>query len=258
MNSSRIAALTRAESLYARRLWVPLVVYLALPLVLMAFLQHAIGLYLISRYPNANGAEFVVPAQTILFGYMFTEHIGLWVFAEHSWRTWDRVRATPATTLEVLTAKAVHWGAYLVAQFAVLLIVGGVIFDLHVSRGSIPALVVLMLVTVVTALSFAFCGIAICPSQAAYDAWTYGVSLVMAVLGGAITHVNLLPWWAHRVAPASPIYWSMRGARDLILGEGGFGDIALPCAVLLAFAVAFSVVGWWRFDPSATKIGRTK
>lgn len=264
MNSTRIAALTRAETLYVRRLWVPLVVYLALPLILMAFLQHSMDLYLSDLNlrshlwaADPNGAEYVVPAQTILFGFMFTEHIGLWVFAEHSWRTWNRVRATPATTLEVLAAKALHWGAYLVAQFAVLLVVGGLVFGLQVS-GSIPALAVLMFVTVLTALSFGFCGIAVCPSQAAYDAWTYGGALVMGAVGGAITHVNLLPTWAKGVAPASPIYWSIRGARDLVLDSGGFSDITVPCLVLLAFAVGFALVGWWRFDPSDTKIGRTK
>jgi ABC-2 type transport system permease protein len=225
----------------------------------MAFLEHAMRLYLSARlgYPAATGAEFVVPAQAILFGYMFTEHVGLWVFSEHSWHTWNRVRATPARTSEVMVAKAVHWGLYLLGQFTVLFVAGGVVFGLEIS-GSLPALVVLMFVTMLTAMAFGFCGIAVCPSQSAFDAWTYGGALVMAALGGAITHVLLLPGWARDVAPASPIYWSMRGARDVILGSGGFGDIAMPCAVLGAFTAGFALLGWWRFDPAVTKIGRTK
>lgn len=71
MNRERIGVLVRSESLYIRRLWIPLVLYLLLPVVLAAFMQNAMHRYLnLIGYPNANGAEFVIPAQLVLFCYL--------------------------------------------------------------------------------------------------------------------------------------------------------------------------------------------
>ena len=100
-----------------------------------------------------------------------------------------------------------------------------VIFGLTVD-GSPLALAALMVMTVVTAVSFGFCGLAICGSQAAFDAWTYGGALLMAAIGGAITPVELLPSWADTLSPTSPIHWSVEGASRVILDGGGFGAIA--------------------------------
>jgi len=255
----RLAALVRTETLYVRRLPVPLVIYLALPFLLMAFLGHAMQIFF-SRYlfkMGTTGGEFVIPAQAILFGYMFTEHIGLWIFAEHSWTTWDRVRATRATSGEVLAAKGLLWGGYLTLQYLVLFGGGMAMFGMHIS-GSIPALVALGIVNLVATLAFGFCGMVLCPSQAAFDAWTYGGALLLAALGGGITPWELLPEWAQHIAPASPIYWAVGGARKIILDQGGFADITRPLLVLGAFAVGFALVGWWRWDPARAKIGRSK
>lgn len=258
MSLGRLGSLMRIESLYARRLWQPLTIYLVLPLVLMAFLQHAILIFLGHLgYENVNGSELAVPAQTILFAFMFTEHIGIWIFSEHTWGTWNRVRATPASTAEVLTAKALYWGLYLLGQCAFLLLCGVAIFGLTVD-GSLLALAAVMGMTVLTAVAFGFCGLALCGSQAAFDAWTYGGALLMAAIGGAITPQELLPSWADTLSPASPIHWCVQGTTRVILDGGGFGAIARPCLMLAAFTVGFLLVGLWRFDPAARKVGRTK
>jgi len=256
--AARLGSLIRAETLYIRRLPVPLLIYMALPFLLMAFLSDAMKLFFSNiGYFNTTGAEFVVPAQAILFGYMFTEHIGLWVFAEHNWKTWDRVRATPATTAEVLGAKGLLWGGYLAAQYVVLFVGGSLVLGMNLT-GSIPALILLAAVNLVATMAFGFCGMVVCPSQATFDAWTYGGALLVAALGGAITPGELLPGWAESASPASPAYWAVKGARSVILDRGGFDDVAVPCLVLLAFAVAFAAIGAWRFDPARAKIGRSK
>jgi ABC-2 type transport system permease protein len=258
MNRARVAALTQVETLYVRRLAIPPLVYLALPFVLMAFLRNGVQLFFRSfGYPGANGSEFVVPAQATLFGYMVTEHACLWVYAEHSWKTWNRIRATPTTTAEVMTAKALFWGGYIAIQYVILFVGGGLIFGLHVA-GSIPALVVLMAVTVATTIAFGFCGLALCQSQAAHDAWTYGGALLLAAVGGGITPGNLLPGWAKHISPGSPIYWTLKGTRAVILDGGGFSAVVRPCLVLLAFATGLALVGAWRFDPQVAKTGRAR
>lgn len=256
---ARLRALSRTETLYLRRLPVPLLIYLALPFLLMAFLSNAMRIFFTqtTSHFGATGGEFVVPAQAILFGYMFTEHIGLWVFAEHSWRTWDRVRATRATSVEVLTAKALVWGGYLAAQYLVLFIGGMLMIGMDIT-GSIPALVTLGVANLLATMAFGFCGMVLCPSQATFDAWTYGGALLIAALGGAITPGELLPDWAQKISPASPAYWAIRGARSVILDRGGFADVARPCLVLGGFALGFLLIGAWRWDPARPKIGRSK
>src|SRR5262249_56871228 len=83
-----------------------------------------------------------------------------------------------------------------------------------------------------------------------------GLSLVMALsaLGGLWWPQSMQPEWMSRVSPAVFTTWAMRGLNDLILREGGLHDVALPVAVLVAYATGTLVLGLrlFRTPPGVT------
>jgi len=257
-SASRTLALFRKDTKYTTRLFIPVLLYLVIPLALMAFLGEGMRRFVNHLgYPNSNGSEFIVPGQLVLFSFMFTEHIGLFLYSEHTWGVWNRVRATRATMREILTAKVLDWILHMVVFTTVLLAVGGALFDLP-APSSWPGLAALLGGLVVCAIGYGFCGFVLSPSNAVFDAWTYVGTLVLTALGGALVPLEVLPSWARTVAPVSPMYWFMKGSRHLYLDGLGFGSVGGPVGALVAFGAGFGLIGAWRFDPNALKVGRDR
>ena len=55
------------------------------------------------------------------------------------------------------------------------------------------------------------------------------------------------------VSKITPHFWALRGFKDLIYREGGFGSIAVELAVLLGFAVVFLGLAAFRFRKILTE-----
>ena len=56
-------------------------------------------------------------------------------FSEHGWATWDRLRASRATSFEIIAGKSLPRIAIAIAQLGVLLVAGVLVFGLHI-RGN--------------------------------------------------------------------------------------------------------------------------
>src|SRR3954447_19822173 len=77
----------------------PLILYVFVPLLVMAILKPAEKIILVDEgFHNANGAEQVVPAFVVMFSFFWMRSIGENFFVEHNWGTWERLQATSATT----------------------------------------------------------------------------------------------------------------------------------------------------------------
>ena len=69
----------------------------------------------------------------------------------------------------------------------------------------------------------------------------------LAPLGGAWWPLEIVPNFLRVIGHASPVAWAMDGFHILIFENGTFGDILVPLSVLLVLAVAFFIIGSWRF-----------
>ena len=82
-------------------------ILLVFPLILMAFLKPTFRLVLVSAgYPHANGAEQVVPGEAVANGFYIVGMTSFAFFAEYGWCTWDRLRSSQATSVEIIFGKA--------------------------------------------------------------------------------------------------------------------------------------------------------
>ena len=226
---------------------VPIVVTTLMPVLLMAFLQGMGRSVLVGEgYADANGAEQVVPGMAVLFGLFGVMYVGMAIFAEHGWGTWERLRASHATAPEILLGKLVPPSLVMLLQMAVLFAAGMALFGLRV-RGSIAALGAMMLATTVFLVAISMLAVAMLRTVNQLSAAVNIGAMVLGGLGGALAPVSVLPAWARAVAPFSPASWSLEGFRAVTLEGAGLGAVLVPVAVLLGVSAIAAAVASRRF-----------
>ncbi|HSO94907.1 MAG TPA: ABC transporter permease [Acidimicrobiia bacterium] len=251
----RLGVLVAHELRLARHDPLPLMVLIVFPLITMAFLKPAFRPALVQAgHPQANGAEQVVPGQATLSAFFVVSLMTFGFFAEHWWGTWDRLRASQATSLEIVLAKAIPRVVVGIAQFVVILAAGVVVFDLHI-RGDAWALAPLVVTFLVCLVLLGVAVTAVCRTAQQANAFGIVGMVLFGAIGGALVPFSVLPGWARTIAPVTPTYWAMRGFRSVILDGEGLNGVTAPILVLGAMAVAFVVVALWRFRFDQPKVG---
>jgi ABC-2 type transport system permease protein len=255
ISARRIGVIAAHELRIAKRDMLPLMILVVFPLITIAFLKPALRPALVqSGHPNANGAEHVVPGQTAMSAFFLVSLVTFGFFGEHAWATWDRLRASQATSLEIVLGKTVPKVALGVAQFVIVLGGSVVLFDLHIAGVALslaPLVVAFSLCLVLLGVAVT----ALCRTAQQANSFGYLGMVLFGAIGGAFVPFNLLPDWARAIAPITPTYWAMRGLRAVILDGRGYGATARPTVVLLGMAVLFAAVALRRFRFDETKAG---
>ena len=249
-----VAAITAHELRTLRHDPGPVIVLVAMPLVAIAFITPLYQAVLSAEgFRGATGAEQSVPGMAAMFGFFLAGFIGFAFFREHGYGTWSRLRASPASGLQIVAGKlAVPLGLALVQQ-ALLFGAGALVFGLHV-RGAVVALALMAAAFSLCLVTYGVALVSICRTINQLNMFDNLGAMVFAALGGALLPVAALPAWARPVAPVTPTYWAMRGFRAVILEAGGVEAVALPVVVLLAFAGLFIAVSLLRFRFDDAKI----
>lgn len=249
-----VAAVTKLQLRILRRdPWFLLIVF-GMPLAIMPLMRETVGLSLVaSGYPGADGAEQVVPGQMVLFSFFVAGNVAFSIFREHGWRTWDRLRASPASPRQILAGFALPWvGLHILFQAAIL-VAGVLFFGLELNGGSPVGLVLVV-------ASFSACVVALVLLAAAtlrtvnqVQALVNLGALVLGGLGGALVPVEQLPGWAEAAAPATPQYWAMQAHRSIFLDQGSVGDVVDSVLVLSVIALVTFTLAAVRFRADETK-----
>jgi ABC-2 type transport system permease protein len=222
----------------------PVLSRILMPLVLITALRPLYDAAL-----GADGATQAVTGMLVMFSLLGLSLIAGGLLLERSWRTMDRLRATPARPRNILIGKAVPYGAVLLAQQAVLVGYGVLVLGMHVRRWDL-----LGLTGVVWAAALLCAGAALATvvhSQSELAAVTDIGGLFLTVVGGAMIPLALMPSWLVAVAPVSPGYWALSGLRAAITGD--VGATLRAVAVLAAVAVALGALAAWRMTRGWTR-----
>jgi len=251
----RVGVIVAHELRIARRDPLSLLVLIVFPVITIAFLKPAFRPALVaSGHPHANGAEQVVPGQAAMAAFFLVALVTFAFFSEHGWNTWDRLRASQATSLEIVLGKAVPRVATGVVQLVVLLSAGVLVFGLHI-RGNALALAPLMIAFCVCLVLLGVCVTALCRTAQQASSFAYLGMVLFGAIGGAFVPFNLLPGWAQTIAPVTPTYWAMRGMRSVILDGRSLTGVLLPAAVLVGMGAVFTAVALRRLRFDETKLG---
>ena len=107
----------------------PLIGRIVQPCLLVLLMRP---LYVSSMDGQQQGTVQVVLGYQVMFSLLGMSIVGASILTERRWSTFDRLRATPARTLELLAGKAIPVLVFLLVQQGILLTLGIVAFDLHV------------------------------------------------------------------------------------------------------------------------------
>jgi ABC-2 type transport system permease protein len=232
----------------------PILITTLMPIVMMAFLQGTGRAVLRGAgYQAASGAEAVVPGMAVLFAFFGVGFIGTGFFSEHGWATWDRLRASSASSIEIVLGKILPSAALMLVQLVVMFLAGAVLFGLHVN-GSLAGVAVMMLVSVAVLVAISMLFTAVLKTANQMMAVVNLAAMVLAGIGGALAPVDALPDWARALAPLSPAYWMLAGFRAVVLESGGLAAVVVPAAVTLAFAGGAAAIAVWRFRITDEKV----
>ena len=232
----------------------PIVLTTLMPIVLMTFLQGTSRAVLRGAgYPDASGAELVVPGMAVMFAFFGVGYIGTAFFSEHGWGTWDRLRASRATTIGIVLGKILPSALLMLVQLVVLFAFGVVAFGMRVS-GSVAGVGVMMLACVAVLIAFSMLLTAVLKTATQLMAVVNLAAMVLAGIGGALAPVDVLPGWAQVIAPLSPAYWMLKGFRAVVLDGGGLDATIVPAAMTLVFAAGMAAVALWRFSITDEKV----
>jgi ABC-2 type transport system permease protein len=232
----------------------PIMILVVFPLLLIGFLKPMFALALTTHgFPRANGAEQVVPGEAVINGFYIVGMTSFAFFVEHGWNTWDRLRSSDATSLEIITGKALPFLAISISQFLVIFAIGIPLFHLH-SRGPLTALIPLVVAFAICLVSLGIMITSVCHTVQQVSALAFGGLVLFGALGGALVPLEVLPGWAHAVAPATPTYWVMRGFGSVILSGHSLSAIVLPSLVLIGMSLAFAAISLRRFSFTEAKV----
>ena len=233
----------------------PIVLITVMPLVMMAVLQGTSRAVLRGEgYAAASGAELVVPGMAVMFAFFGVNFIGTAFVSEHGWGTWDRLRASRATMPEIVLGKILPSALLMLGQLAVVFVVGMVAFGMRIT-GSVVGVGVMVLACVAVLVAFSMLLTATLTTANQLNSVVSFAAVVVTGIGGALAPVDVLPGWAQAIAPASPVYWMLKGFRAVILDGGGLDATVVPVAVTLAFAAGMAAIAVWRFSATDVKVG---
>jgi ABC-2 type transport system permease protein len=247
----RSLAIARQDWRVLRRDPFPVIVLVVLPLLLIPFLKPAFRLAFVAEHVrDTAGVEQAVPAMDVTFAFFLVGISSMAFFREHAWRTWDRLRASPATTYEIIVGKITLPLLQAAGQFILVFGLGGTLLGLTV-HGSWADLAIVGAAYSLYLVAMGLTVTAICKTYVQANAVTNVGALFLAGLGGALVPHAFLPGWAQSISPAVPSYWAIRGYRAAILGHG---DVLPSVVVLLAFAGVFILVAALCFRLDGTKV----
>ncbi|MFE4625564.1 ABC transporter permease [Streptomyces mirabilis] len=127
-----------------------------------------------------------------------------------------------------------------------LFVLGWLTIGLRV-RGSLLALLVIMVALAACVVSFALALCAVSPSRRQAFAVERMVTLTWTVFGGALVPTELMADWIGWVARFTPVYWAVGGFRKVVLDSAGVADVVPNAGALLAFATVFTTLAVRRF-----------
>jgi ABC-2 type transport system permease protein len=231
--TARIAAVTRHQAVLLARDPGPMIGYTVMGLLLMTATRPLYAI-VAPMVPGAgSGIDQAAAGMAVMFSLFALKVGAAHLLNERTWRTRDRLRASPAGSGEVLAGKALPILAAIIVQQAVMFGVAAAAFGLHPRAGWLAlAACAVAWSACVLLLGFGASTLARSPAQlsAAGDIF----ALLTTVIGGALVPVALLPGWLRAIAPASPGYWALAAYHAALAGSAA--QLGRPLAMLGVFA----------------------
>jgi ABC-2 type transport system permease protein len=157
-----------------------------------------------------------------------------------------RLRATPATPFQVLSAQIVGGMLTVFLQVLILIAVGMFLFQAHV-YGSWLVLAVPLVIGTAAFVGIGFMLTSAARTSEAARGLASFVAFPMMFLSGVFFPVTDLPGWLQTLVHILPLTWLTDALHQVMNDGAGLSAIGVDCLVLAAWAVVMISVATWRF-----------
>ena len=235
----RISALARHNAILRLRDPGHFISYLLMPMILMLVLKPIYDLAV------PGGTTQVATGMLVIFSVLALAIVGTATLTERTWHTWDRLRSTRLTGLELLLGKSIPVFLVLLIQQAILLCYGILVIGMR-PTGNLWLLPLSIVVWGFTLLAIGTAIAAIVRSHGELSAICDIGALTLTTLGGAFVPVSMFPGWLQAVAPASPGYWALSMLQAALRGD--VTTTLQRAALLLGIGLVAGTFACWRLS----------
>jgi ABC-2 type transport system permease protein len=194
-----------------------------------------------ARPMPATNWEITFPSSILwgLIGCVATFALSL-VRERHS-GTFYRLKTAPITRAQVLAGKGLACFLSCAFVLALLLSVGIFVMGVRVQNG--PGLVAASVSTALCFTGLMMFLSTLGDSEQAASGMAWGILTMMAMLGGGMVPLFVMPGWMQTASNVSPVKWGIFAIEGGIWRGFTLTDLAAPCAVLLSIGAAGFAAG---------------
>lgn len=191
--------------------------------------------------------QYLVPSYTVMFVFFIVNFMARSLVSERDTGTLARLLISPLTRSGLMFGKTAPFLLISLSQTALLFLAGKVLFQM--SWGVNPwMLLPVMLCTSLAATSLGLMVATIVRNDSQVSAYGNFLVLTLAGISGCLMPRSWQPELMQQVGLATPHAWALI-AYDHLLNRDipNLQTVVRCCGVLLSYAAAFYIVGWWRF-----------
>ncbi len=187
-----------------------------------------------------------VPGYTIYGIFWIVSLLAVSVLREKQEGTFRRLLVAPMGRMVMLGGKLMPYYLINIVQIVIMLGVSSLLFKM--SLGHSPAgLVVVSLAAAAAATGLGVLVAALGRTEAQIGGLTVLLLLTLSALGGCFVPRFTMPEWLQTVGLITPHAWALDAYQDLLVRGYGLLEVLPKTGALAAFALAFFVIGVWRF-----------
>jgi ABC-2 type transport system permease protein len=195
-----------------------------------------------------NASDIVFPS-AVLWGLIgCAACFAVSLVAERTRGTYARLRALPLTRHTLLAGKAVSALAASLSVGLLLTLLATLVFGVQVE--SFFKLLVALLCTALCFVGITIALSVLGKSEQAVAGAGWATLLLMAMLGGGMVPLSLMPEWLTKVSHVSPVKWGILALEGGTWRSFSMTELMVPCAVLLGVGALSFLVGAMLFARS--------
>jgi ABC-2 type transport system permease protein len=198
---------------------------------------------------EANNANITGFAQSV--PGMGTMYVMFMVFGGMASLVGERKQWTLQRIISMPVSRSQLLGGKILSRFTLGMVQYLVVFGIGALAGvqynDLLALLAVMAAFTLCATALSFAVGTRVDDEAQANSLSNLLVLTLAPLGGAWWPLIIVPAVLRVVGHVSPVAWAMDGFHALLFENGTFADVTVPVFVLAVLAIAFFIVGIWRF-----------
>ena len=193
-----------------------------------------------------NGYAHSFAGMAIQFLLFAMANIGVEMLLERQRGLWKRLRSAPVARTTLLAGKVLSGAIISLMILGVCFLFAMIVFGVRI-EGSLAGFVGVSVACALMASTFGVLVAALGNSPATARGVSTLAVLMMVMLGGAWVPTFIFPAWLQQFTLIVPVRWAVDGLDGMTWRGTGLSGAWAPIAVLLIFAMGFSLVAALRF-----------